>query len=88
MTVPVRESCLICWRPLSRKPRSCRRKRRSIFFLLNGSLVGLTPQEKLILKCNFPPAERAEQTIFLNNLGSRPFTAPGRIPDAGIMKVN
>lgn len=60
----------------------------SLLFLLNGSLVGLTPQEKLILKCNFPPAERAEQTIFLNNLGSRPFTAPGRIPDAGIMKVN
>ncbi len=63
-------------------------ERYSLLFLLNGSLVGLTPQEKLILKCNFPPAERAEQTIVLDNLGSRPFTAPNRIPAAGIMKAN
>lgn len=57
----------------------------SLLFVLDGALIGLAPQEKITLKCNFPPPELANQTVIFNTLGNKPFTAPRNIPASGKM---
>ena len=59
----------------------------SLLFVLDGSVVGFTPLEKLQLKANFGDKNNSTSPLILENLGNRDFTAPGSIPDSGIVKV-
>lgn len=62
--------------------------RYTLFFILESSEISSAKgqTESLIFKPLFPPSETFEKKLNFNNLGSTPFTAPGRVPRSGLMK--
>jgi len=58
----------------------------TLLFVLDATLVGLSPSETLKLRSLYPPKSRAAQPVPFVNLGGRSFTSPRSIPDGGIMK--
>ena len=57
----------------------------TLYFVLDGSLVGFKKIETLILRCNFAPESIRDQRILLTNRGGDAFTPSTAIPPNGIM---
>jgi len=60
-------------------------KRCTLYFVLDGSLLGFKKVEAVILRCNFAPEAIRDQRILLTNRGDDAFTPSRSIPAAGIM---
>lgn len=60
-------------------------KRCTLYFVLDGSLLGFKKVEAVILRCNFAPEAIRDQRILLINRGDDAFTPSRSIPAAGIM---
>ena len=59
----------------------------TLLFVLDATLVGLTPEQTLTLQAQFPPKDRADQPVPFTNLKNRSFTPPRSIPNSGNMKA-
>lgn len=57
----------------------------TLFFVLDGSLIGFKKIEAVQLRCNFGPEALRDQRILLTNRGSDFFTPSASIPGNGIM---
>ena len=60
-------------------------KRCTLYFVLDGSLIGFKKVEAVVLRCNFAPETIRDQRILLTNRGSDAFTPAATIPLDGIM---
>ena len=62
-------------------------RKYTMLFILDSRVVGLNDQEKLNLKCNYPPAKSAETEIIFNNRKTANFTPASKIPESGILTI-
>ena len=57
----------------------------TIYFVLDGSLIGFKKVEAVRLRCNFAPESIRDHRILLTNRGGDAFTPAASIPARGMM---
>ena len=63
------------------------KRKYTMLFILDNSVVGHAAREEMDLKCNYPPVKYSETPLIFNNCGKKNFTPAKKIPQTGILSL-